>query len=50
MTSSMGLKNINGRLKLKFGTEMKLTSRVNEGTAVEIIVPKNPRIITEFQD
>jgi len=50
ITSSMGLKNINGRLKLKFGTEMKLTSRVNEGTIVEIIVPKNPKIITELQD
>jgi len=49
-TTSMGLTNINGRLKLKFGTEMKITSRINEGTSVEIIVPSRPKIISEFQD
>lgn len=42
-TSAAGLTNINARLKLKFGTEMKITSREKEGTAVEIIVPKNPK-------
>ena len=49
-TSSTGLTNINGRLKLKFGTEMKITSRLNEGTTVEIIVPKRPKLVSEFQD
>jgi len=49
-TSSTGLPNINGRLKLKFGTEMKITSRVNEGTSVEIVVPRRPKIIPGLQD
>ena len=39
-SSTFGLSNINGRLKLRFGTELEITSRVNEGTTVEIKVPK----------
>jgi len=38
--SASGLANINGRLKLKFGIGLIITSRENEGTAVEIVVPK----------
>lgn len=38
-TSSSGLTNINGRLRLKFGTELKIASKPGEGTVVEIIVP-----------
>ncbi|MDD3168452.1 MAG: 7TM diverse intracellular signaling domain-containing protein, partial [Eubacteriales bacterium] len=39
--SAGGLANINGRLKLKFGTGLMIRSRRNEGTMVEIIVPIN---------
>ena len=42
-TSSTGLTNINGRLKLKFGTEIRIDSRGNEGTTVEFIVPRRPK-------
>jgi sensor histidine kinase YesM len=49
-TTSTGLTNINGRLKLKFGTKMKITSRANEGTIVEIIIPKRPKLVSELQE
>ena len=39
-TSFSGLANINGRLRLKFGAEINISSRINEGTTVEIIVPR----------
>ncbi len=42
-SSAAGLANINARLKLKFGTEMKIISRNKGGTAVEIIVPQKPK-------
>jgi sensor histidine kinase YesM len=42
-TSATGLTNINGRLKLKFGTELKITSGRDEGTAVEFVVPRRPK-------
>lgn len=43
-SSTFGLSNINGRLKLRFGTELEITSRVNEGTTVEIKVPKTGKL------
>ncbi len=39
-TSSTGLRNINGRLKLKFGTELIITNRDERGTRVEFVVPR----------
>lgn len=45
-TSSTGLKNINGRLKLKFGTELKITNREEGGTCVEFAVPRKPQPIS----
>jgi signal transduction histidine kinase len=50
-TSSTGLRNINGRLKLKFGTELKITNRSDkQGTCVEFIVPGKPKFISGLQD
>jgi sensor histidine kinase YesM len=46
-TSSTGLRNINGRLKLKFGTELIISSRDEGGTRVEFVVPKKPKIAAE---
>ncbi len=42
-TSSTGLRNINGRLKLKFGTELKITNRDERGTCVEFVVPRKSK-------
>jgi sensor histidine kinase YesM len=42
-TSATGLTNINGRLKLKFGTEIRIDSKTNEGTTVEFTVPRRPK-------
>jgi sensor histidine kinase YesM len=42
-TSATGLTNINGRLKLKFGTEIRIDSKRNEGTTVEFTVPRRSK-------
>ncbi len=44
-TSSTGLTNINGRLKLKFGTGLRITSKADEGTTVEIVLPRHPKAV-----
>lgn len=44
-SSAFGLANINGRLKLRFGTELKIKSKINEGTSVEITIPKQAKTI-----
>ena len=49
-TSSTGLRNINGRLKLKFGTELKITKKDEGGTHVEFVVPKKPKIVSDSRD
>jgi sensor histidine kinase YesM len=49
-TSSTGLRNINGRLKLKFGTELKITNRDERGTRVEFVVPRKPKANSQFHD
>ena len=45
-TSSTGIRNINGRLKLKFGTELEITNKDEGGTRVEFVVPKKPKIVS----
>jgi sensor histidine kinase YesM len=49
-SSSTGLRNINGRLKLKFGTELKITNRDEQGTCVEFVLPRKPRTISESRN
>jgi sensor histidine kinase YesM len=48
--SSTGLRNINGRLKLKFGTELKINNRDERGTRVEFVVPRRPKANSQLHN
>lgn len=40
-TCSVGINNVNNRLKLKFGRGIMVSSRANEGTTVEMVIPQD---------